>query len=100
MIGSPGVGKSMIAQRMPDILPNLTDQQAIEVAIIRSIQGISSTHLDYRPPIAAPHHSASIASLIGGGSTIARPGAITSAHHGLLYCDEFSEFSPRHSSIA
>ncbi|WP_216387933.1 YifB family Mg chelatase-like AAA ATPase [Arcanobacterium phocae] len=95
MLGSPGVGKSMIAQRIPTVMPDLSADEAIEVAIIQSVQGQSCTALNFRPPLASPHHTASVAALIGGGSTIARPGAITAAHNGILFCDEFAEFSPR-----
>ncbi|WP_455952387.1 YifB family Mg chelatase-like AAA ATPase [Arcanobacterium haemolyticum] len=95
MIGAPGVGKSMIAQRMPGVMPELTPDEALEVAVIRSIRGQSLSSLHTRPPLAAPHHTASVSALVGGGSGIARPGAITAAHRGILFCDEFAEFSPR-----
>ncbi|QRV02691.1 YifB family Mg chelatase-like AAA ATPase [Arcanobacterium phocisimile] len=95
MVGPPGVGKSMIAYRMPSILPDLSHEQAVEVAAIDSIQGKRITRLRQRPPIAAPHHTISATSLIGGGSGIPQPGAVTQAHHGILFCDEFAEFGVR-----
>lgn len=93
MVGPPGVGKSMLAHRLPGILPDLSDREAVEVAAIQSVFGEALTTLPSRPPIAAPHHSASLASLVGGGSGVPRPGEITRAHHGVLFCDEFPEFS-------
>ncbi|USR79935.1 YifB family Mg chelatase-like AAA ATPase [Arcanobacterium pinnipediorum] len=95
MVGPPGVGKSMIAHRLPSILPDLSHDQAVDVAAIDSIQGKHITRLRQRPPIAAPHHTVSTTSLIGGGSAIARPGAVSQAHHGILFCDEFAEFGVR-----
>lgn len=85
----------MIAYRMPSILPDLSHEQAVEVAAIDSIQGKRITRLRQRPPIAAPHHTISATSLIGGGSGIPQPGAVTQAHHGILFCDEFAEFGVR-----
>ncbi len=94
MLGSPGIGKSMLAERFPTILPALTTDEAMEVAAIRSLCGEAVSALPTQRPISAPHHSATVAALIGGGSGIPRPGAISRAHHGVLYCDEFSEFKP------
>ncbi|MCF2705755.1 YifB family Mg chelatase-like AAA ATPase [Arcanobacterium haemolyticum] len=92
MVGPPGVGKSMLALRMPGIMPPLTREQAIEVASIQSCLGEFDGHLATRAPWANPHHSSSIAALVGGGS-IPRPGAISRAHHGILFLDELPEFS-------
>lgn len=93
MVGPPGVGKSMLAERLPGILPDLTTRQAVEVAAIQSLTGANFANLPTRPVLESPHHSATVAALVGGGSGIAKPGAITKAHHGVLFCDEFPEFS-------
>lgn len=93
MVGPPGVGKSMLAHRLPGILPDLSADEAVEVAAIQSVFGQPLTTLPSRPPLAAPHHSASLASLVGGGSGVPRPGEITRAHRGVLFCDEFPEFA-------
>ncbi len=91
--GVPGSGKSMLAQRLPGILPPLTEQQLLEVAAIHSVAGlISSDQLPRGRPWRAPHHSASGAALVGGGSQ-PRPGEVSLAHHGLLFLDELPEFS-------
>ncbi|HHU40352.1 MAG TPA: YifB family Mg chelatase-like AAA ATPase [Propionibacterium sp.] len=93
--GPPGVGKTLLAERLPGILPDLTPVDALEVAAIRSLCGLHvGGVLPRRPPYAAPHHSASVASLVGGGSSIAQPGAISLAHRGVLFLDEVPEFSP------
>lgn len=91
--GPPGAGKTMLARRLPGILPALTEEEALEVASIRSLTGESVKRLDATPPIEAPHHSASVAALVGGGSRAARPGAIVRAHRGILFLDEAAEFS-------
>ncbi|WP_392508916.1 YifB family Mg chelatase-like AAA ATPase [Naumannella halotolerans] len=94
--GPPGVGKTMLAERLPGILPELSAGQALEVLAIRSISGLPIDHrLPRRPPFAGPHHNASVASMVGGGSRIAAPGAVSMAHHGVLFLDEAAEFSPR-----
>lgn len=92
MSGPPGAGKTMLARRLPGILPPLDDEQALEVAAIRSLSGEPVTRLDTLPPFEAPHHSASSAALVGGGSRVARPGAIVRAHRGVLFLDETPEF--------
>lgn len=93
MSGPPGAGKTMLARRMPGILPPLTEDAALEVAAIRSLSGASIDVLDDTPPLEAPHHSASVAALVGGGSRMVRPGAIVRAHRGVLFLDEAAEFS-------
>ncbi|MFT4164998.1 MAG: YifB family Mg chelatase-like AAA ATPase [Microlunatus sp.] len=94
--GPPGVGKTMIAARLPGLLPDLTVPEALEVSAIHSLAGFDLTAgLIRRPPYADPHHSASMASLIGGGAGLARPGAVSVAHRGVLFLDEAAEFSPK-----
>ena len=92
MIGPPGCGKSMLAQRLPSLLPPLTESEALDCAAIASV---SSTGFNMgvfgRRPFRAPHHTASAVSLVGGGSH-ARPGEISLAHHGVLFLDELPEF--------
>ena len=92
MLGPPGTGKSMIAARMPTILPPLTEQQAQETAAIASISdhGFDVKHW-LKPPFRAPHHTASAAALVGGGSN-PKPGEISLAHNGTLFLDELPEF--------
>ncbi|MFD5214739.1 YifB family Mg chelatase-like AAA ATPase [Microbacterium sp. NPDC058345] len=90
--GPPGAGKTMLARRLPGILPPLDEQQALEVAAIRSLSGEGVMSLDPVPPFEAPHHSASAAALVGGGSRVVRPGAIVRAHRGVLFLDETPEF--------
>jgi magnesium chelatase family protein len=93
MIGPPGAGKTMIAARLPTILPDLTDRQALEVTSIRSLSGARiGRELVRRPPFEAPHHTASPVALVGGGSTRIVPGAIVRASHGVLFLDEAAEF--------
>ncbi|MFS8477589.1 MAG: YifB family Mg chelatase-like AAA ATPase [Micromonosporaceae bacterium] len=97
MIGPPGAGKTMLAQRLPSILPPLDDEEALEVTAIHSIAGVlpPDAGLVRRPPFQAPHHTASVPALVGGGSGLARPGAISLAHRGVLFMDEAPEFSAR-----
>ena len=90
--GAPGVGKSMLAARLPGILPKLDMHEAVEVAAIASAAGEFDGRLSYIPPFASPHHSTSAAALIGGGA-IPKPGAASRAHRGVLFLDEMPEFS-------
>lgn len=91
MTGSPGIGKSMLASRMPSILPELSLDEAVEVAAIASAAGEFQGELSKVPPYSAPHHTASAVALIGGG-THPRPGAVSRAHNGVLFLDELPEF--------
>jgi len=93
MYGTPGVGKSMLAQRLPGLLPPLDMRQALDVAALAALAGRDSLP-QTTPPFRAPHHSASMAALAGGGTT-PRPGEITLAHHGVLFLDELPEFDRR-----
>lgn len=96
MTGPPGSGKTMLASRMPGIMCPLDEAEQLEVASIRSLCGTLPLHgISDEPPFEAPHHTASTASLVGGGSGLARPGAITRAHRGVLFMDEAPEFQPR-----
>jgi magnesium chelatase family protein len=95
MIGSPGAGKSMLAARLPSILPPLSPSELLEVSMIASVAGeIRDGALTARRPFRSPHHSASMAALTGGGLR-ARPGEISLAHQGVLFLDELPEFEPR-----
>jgi magnesium chelatase family protein len=94
MVGPPGSGKSMLAQRLPSILPPLVPKELLEVSMVASIAGeLGGGKLTDRRPFRAPHHSASMAAMVGGGLRI-RPGEVSLAHHGVLFLDEFPEFSP------
>ncbi len=93
-IGPPGAGKSMLASRLPSILPPMTASELVELAMIRSVAGdLAGGVLTDRRPFRAPHHSASMAALVGGGIK-PRPGEIALAHNGVLFLDEFPEFQP------
>ncbi len=92
MLGPPGAGKTMLAERLPGILPDLDDAAALEVAAVRSVAGHGVRSWTRRPPWEAPHHSASAVALIGGGSGVIRPGAVSRATHGVLFLDEAPEF--------
>jgi magnesium chelatase family protein len=95
MIGSPGVGKTMMAERFANLLPDLSLEQSVETTAVHSIaknRGLIGSSLISRPPFEAPHHSASAVSLIGGGSSIPTPGLVSLAHNGVLFLDEAPEF--------
>ena len=95
MNGPPGAGKSMLAERLPSILPPLTPRELLEVSMIHSVAGqLAGGELTDRRPFRAPHHSASMPALVGGG-TQARPGEISLAHNGVLFLDELPEFQPQ-----
>jgi magnesium chelatase family protein len=95
MVGPPGAGKTMLASRLPGILPDLHAEDAIAATSVHSLAGTldAAQGLLSRPPFEAPHHSASAAAIVGGGSMLARPGAISRAHGGVLFLDEAPEFS-------
>ena len=95
MIGPPGAGKSMLAARLPSILPPLNPRELLDVSMIQSIAGeLRDGALSDRRPFRAPHHSASMAALVGGGLKV-RPGEASLAHNGVLFLDELPEFSPQ-----
>jgi magnesium chelatase family protein len=95
MVGPPGSGKSMLAQRLPSILPPLAPRELLEVSMVHSIAGqLADGKLSDRRPFRAPHHSASMAAMVGGGLR-ARPGEVSLAHHGVLFLDELPEFTPQ-----
>jgi magnesium chelatase family protein len=95
MIGPPGAGKSMLASRLPSILPPLLPRELLEISMIASIAGeLTDGKLSDRRPFRAPHHSASMAAMVGGGVR-ARPGEVSLAHNGVLFLDELPEFSPQ-----
>lgn len=95
MVGPPGSGKSMLASRLPSILPKLSPKELLEISMIASIAGeLAGGKLSDNRPFRAPHHSASMASLVGGGLR-ARPGEVSLAHNGVLFLDELPEFVPQ-----
>ncbi len=95
LVGPPGAGKTMLARRIVSLLPDLSPPEALEVTRVHSAAGLVLPHgLITRPPFRAPHHSASMASLVGGGSARARPGEVSAATGGVLFLDELGEFAP------
>ena len=95
MVGPPGAGKSMLAQRLLSILPPMDSREMLDVSMVASLAGeISGGKLSRRRPFRAPHHSASMPALVGGGLR-AKPGEMALAHHGVLFLDELPEFQPR-----
>lgn len=94
MTGSPGSGKTMLAQRLPGLLPPLTDDQVLEVAAIRDATDGNGGAVTRIPPFCAPHHTASHVAMVGGAiGSVSRPGQISLAHHGVLFLDEAPEFA-------
>ncbi len=97
MLGPPGAGKTMLAERLPGLLPALDRAAALEVTAVHSVAGAldeGARPLVDRAPFQAPHHTASVAAIVGGGSTQVRPGAASLAHRGVLFMDEAPEFAP------
>jgi len=94
--GPPGSGKTMLAERLAGLMPDLSTDDSLEVSAVHSLAGLltSDAELVVRPPFIAPHHTASLSSLVGGGSGVPRPGAISCAHRGILFIDEAPEMHP------
>jgi magnesium chelatase family protein len=97
LMGPPGAGKTMLAARLPGLLPDLDDEQAVEVTAVHSMAGTldAAAGLIRRPPFEDPHHTSTVVSLVGGGSGLPHPGAASRAHRGVLFLDEAAEFEPR-----
>ncbi|WP_030018420.1 YifB family Mg chelatase-like AAA ATPase [Streptomyces monomycini] len=96
-LGPPGAGKTLLAERLPGLLPRLSPKESLEVTAVHSVAGAlpPGQPLVDHPPYCAPHHSATMASLVGGGSGLPRPGAVSLAHHGVLFIDEAAECNAR-----
>lgn len=95
LTGPPGIGKTMLAQRLPALLPDLDHEQSLATSAVHSVAGVlaADAPLLTRPPFLDPHHTASAVSIVGGGSRVIRPGALSLAHHGVLFLDEAPEFA-------
>ncbi len=96
LTGSPGVGKTLLAQRLPGILPLLSEEESLEVTAVHSTAGLLTESMPrvVEPPFVAPHHTTSVSAMVGGGSGFARPGAVSIAHRGVLFLDECPELAP------
>src|SRR3989338_1730590 len=92
LYGPPGTGKTLLARAAASILPDLSEEEMIEVTTIYSLAGVLMSGAHFRPPFRSPHHTSSYAALIGGGTSVIRPGEVTLAHRGVLFADEFPEF--------
>ena len=97
LTGPPGIGKTMLAQRLPGILPPLTEEESLEVTAIHSVAGTltGDRPLISSPPFIAPHHSTTVSAMVGGGTGMAKPGAVSRAHRGVLFLDECAEMSQK-----
>ncbi|HKG51081.1 MAG TPA: YifB family Mg chelatase-like AAA ATPase [Actinomycetales bacterium] len=97
LLGPPGAGKTMLARRLPGLLPDLEPEAALEVTAVQSLAGVlpPGAGLVVRPPFVDPHHTASPAAIVGGGTGVPRPGAASRAHRGVLFLDEAPEFDAR-----
>ena len=94
LIGPPGTGKTMLAHRIVGLMPELAPRDALALAAVRSVAGrLPGVGLSRVPPLVAPHHSTSMAAMVGGGSGLAKPGAVSLAHRGVLFMDEAPEFA-------
>ena len=96
LLGPPGAGKTLLAHRLPGLLPDLDDREALEVTAVHSVAGTldPAVGLLRRPPIESPHHTSTVPAMVGGGAGLPRPGAASRAHRGVLLLDEAAEFAP------